>query len=326
MPTSNIIFGGLIGKIIGKNKYMSVIQKLFDSDFVKTFFKKTILIQYPDFIDVKKVVIKPYKKQIWGDTYHVVIEFRTQFITKDNKVKELPIFCSAHSDEPRENVFKALKYLWEQGFSKGFCTIPHPLFFSQEFNATFYRGVSGHNLYHYIRLNDREIIDEIIPKVAQWFAKLHKLPVDNAFNFNPENSRLKTVIPGSSHILRVIKNLYPEHFDLYQKAYKIFIQKEEEFLNSTKQRWIVHGDAHPENIIKMGRRKIGVIDFTDLCLSDFARDLGSFLQQIEFMIRRKMQDEPYVAKVKENFLENYLKSANIELTPDLQARIDNNFR
>jgi len=302
---------------------MNIIHNLFDEKYVIDLLKKEVLPKYPDFIDIKKVKIRSYKSHVWETTYHVVLEFKTSFLAKDGKTKILSIFCSTHSEEPRKNVYHALKYLWDNGFAKGFLTIPHPLFYSEYFNGVFYRGVSGRNLYHYIRIKDYREIETIIPKAAAWFAKLHKLPTANAYNFNEENSRIKTVIPGRDQILADIKKEYPAYYETYKKAYDIFIKKEEEFLSSTPQRWIVHGDAHPENIIKMGKKKLSIIDFTDICLSDFARDLGCFLQQIEFMVMRKINDEEYAKKIKNLFLENYFKNAKIKLDKSLQERIDN---
>ncbi|MDD5294970.1 MAG: aminoglycoside phosphotransferase family protein [Patescibacteria group bacterium] len=302
---------------------MNIIHNLFDEKYVIDLFKKEVLPRYPDFVDIKKVKVRAHKNHVGETTYHVVLEFKTSFLTKTGRIKILPIFCSAHSEEPRKNVYHALKYLWDNGFANGFLTIPHPLFYSEYFNGIFYRGVQGNNLYHYIREKDHKEIETIIPKAAAWFAKLHRLPTKDAYNFNEENSRIKTVIPGRDQILIDMKREYPAYYETYKKAYDIFIKKEEDFLASTPKRWIVHGDAHPENIIKMGKKKLAIIDFTDICLSDFARDLGCFLQQVEFMVMRKINDEEYAQKVKNLFLENYFKNAKIELDRGLRDRIDN---
>ncbi|MDD5071588.1 MAG: phosphotransferase [Patescibacteria group bacterium] len=302
---------------------MNIIHNLFDEKYVIDLLKKEVLPKYPDFIDIKKVKIRSHKSHVWETTYHVVLEFKTSFLAKAGKTKILSIFCSAHSEEPRKNVYHALKYLWDNGFAKGFLTIPHPLFYSEYFKATFYRGVSGNNLYHYIRKKDYKEIETIVPKAAAWFAKLHRLSTENAYNFNEENSRIKTVIPGSGQILLDIKKQYPAYYGAYKKAYEIFVKKEDDFLASTSEKWLVHGDAHPENIIKMGKKKLSIIDFTDICLSDFARDLGCFLQQVEFMLMRKINNEEYAEKIKNLFLENYFKNAKIKLDKGLQERIDN---
>ncbi len=300
---------------------MNIIWKLFEEDYVKKLFEEKVLPQYPDFKKIKNIKISAPKKHIWENTYHVVIAFNVFFVDKNNQEHHLPIYCSAHSDEPRKNVYDVLKYLWSHGFDKGNLTIPHPLFYSEKFRGTFYRGVEGKNLYHYIRQDDKKNIEAIIPKTADWFVKLHSLSTFDARNFNKENSRIKTVIPGKEHILERIKKDYPQYFEFYKKAYDNFIQQERDFFSKTCKRYLVHGDAHPENVIKMSERKIAVIDFTDLSLADFARDLGTFLQQVEYMIMRKIEDKNYAQKIKDLFLNTYLKNAKIKLDDNLQKRI-----
>lgn len=303
---------------------MNKIYQLFDKKFVKELFIKKILPLYPEFDKIKSIKIIPHKKGIWGkDYYHVVIEFKTIFILKNGKTKELPIFCAAHDSEPRKNVYTVLKFLWEHSFSKGHLSIPHPLFYSNEFRATFYRGVKGHNLYYYIKEDDRKNVEEILPKVAAWFAKLHNLNTTGARNFNKNNSRIKTVIPGDKKIFEKIKTEYPKYLYIYEKAYASFIKKENKYLNNPNNKHcLIHGDAHPENIIKMGKKKIGVIDFADMSLADPARDIGSFMQQLFYMTKRKTDDRRYANKLKKIFLDSYLKNAKIKMTDSFAQRIE----
>lgn len=301
---------------------MNLIHKLFDEQYVIELFKKELLPIYSDFSDIKRVKIIPHKKLIWDSTYHVVTEFKTRFVDKNGKTKDLPIFCSAHSNEPRKNVYLSLQFLWSNNFANGFLTIPHPLFYSDYFKATFYRGVKGNNLYYYIRNKNYKEIEKIIPKAAKWFLKLHMLATNVNYGFNVENSRIETVFPGKIHILDTIKEKYPEYHDTYKKMYEILIAREEEFLNSTSKKWLIHGDAHPENIIKMSENKIAAIDFTDICWSDFARDLGCFTQQVEYMIMRKIGDAKFAKKMKDLFLANYFYNAKIKLDEPLKRRIE----
>lgn len=302
---------------------MNKINWLFDEQFAVKLLKERVLKLYPDFAKIKKVKIIPHKKLIWEHTYHVVIEFESSFLTKEGKTVILPIFATAHSSEPRKNVYESLKFLWNSGFGKSYLTIPHPLFYSNDFKAVFYRGAEGKNLYQYIRQKNFKEIEAIAPKAAQWLLKLHKTPINKARNFNRQNSRIKTVVPGIRHIFKKVKESYPEYARFYQAAFKIFIGKENEFFKKTRKLWLIHGDAHPENVIKMGKKKIAVIDFTDLCLSDFARDLGSFSQQIEYMCNRKIGDPKYSEKIKKLFLSAYFKNAKIKLDDNLKERIEN---
>lgn len=301
---------------------MNKIYNLLDEQIVAKLIKERVLPQYPDFSDIKKIEIHPYKKLIWESTYHVVLEYNVSFVTQDKKIKTLPIVCTAHSGEPRKNVYSVLKFLWGKGFGHGDLTIPHPLFYSNFYRATFYRGVKGVTLYQFIKEKNYVEIEKIIPRAARWFVKLHRLPIKQAKNFNKKNSRIATVIPGSKYTLQKIKENSPQYYPACEKIFNILIAAEKTFFRSAKKRWLIHGDAHPENVIKMSERKTALIDFTDFCLADFARDLGAFLQQIEFMYKRKIGDDEYIAKLKKLFLDSYLKDAKIKLDDSLAKRIN----
>lgn len=302
---------------------MNKILQLFDEEFVVDYFKRELLPLYPAFTGIKRVNINPYKKMVWETTYHVVIGFDVYFLNELGHEKKIPVVCSAHSDEPRENVYTALKYLWAKKFSSHGVDLPRPLFYSEYFNGTFYRAINGENLLYYIKEKDTENIEKIVIKSAELFAKLHALPAGVEANFNPMNSRIRTVIPGTAMIFTEMTARYGDKYcpDL-QKLYDYFISQEEKFFHSGEELKLIHGDAHPENIIKTSEDRIGIIDFTDLCLSDPARDLGAFLQQIDYKIVMKMGDHEFADKMKEIFLNNYLISAGIELDRNLQERID----
>jgi aminoglycoside phosphotransferase (APT) family kinase protein len=303
---------------------MNIVLNLFDEILVKELFKHEVLPLYPDFSDIEKIIIKPWKKLIWTTTYHVVLEFETTFLKNDGSNITVPIYCTAHSSEPRKNVYEGLKYLWAGNFSSGDLNVPRPLFYSEVYNGTFYEGIVGENLYHYIKARQYDEVEKLIPKAAAWFYKLHSLPISSAQNFNQENSRIETVFPGLPHILDKIAGSSPAYLETYRQIYGILIDNEKDYLDKTYDRWLVHGDAHPENIIKMDEDKIAGIDFADLCLADFARDLGTFLQQLDYMCGRKIGDEAFTTKMKDLFLTSYLNLAeHVVLDEQLKARINN---
>lgn len=295
---------------------------LFDAQYIIKTYRKKILRRLK-FKSIKKINIEPHKKHIWDDTYHVVVEYKITFLKKRGGEKTISVFCTAHSSEPKKNIYEGLKFLWRNNYCRGKLTAPLPLFYSKFFKATFYVGVKGKNLYYYIKEKDFKNINYTVKQAAGWLAKLHNISTKKARNFNKDNSRIQTVKPGMNHIFEKIKSHYPLNYDNFKKAYTAVNKKEVEFLSKNKKRWLVHGDAHPENIIKTEKGKIVFIDFSDLCLSDFARDLGSFLQQIEFKIMRRIGDKKYAAKVKKIFLDNYFKNVKIKMDDNLAARIDN---
>ncbi|MDD4901401.1 MAG: phosphotransferase [Patescibacteria group bacterium] len=302
---------------------MNKILNIFDKNYVKDLFNREILPLYPCFEKIECIKIAPVKKNVWHSTYHVVVEFATTFLSRGGGLVELPIYFTAHSNEPRKNSFAALSFLWQAHFSQGDLVVPRPLFFSDDFNGFFYRGVQGQTLYYYIKNKDYKTIENVVIKSAAWFAKLHGVPATKADNFNPENSRIETVIPGIANVLQKINQAYPRYFDACKKIYEIIDREEKKYFAGRGKQSLIHGDAHPQNVIKIGENKISVIDFTDICLADFARDLGTFLQQLEFMASKKIDDAAYLEKIKNIFLENYLLHSKIKLSDYDRERINN---
>ena len=127
--------------------------------------------------------------------------------------------------------------------------------------------------------------------------------------------------PGHIHILGHVGEKYPEYKEVYKDVYDILIDREEKILADNKKLWLIHGDAHPENVIKMGKKKLALIDFGDMCVSDFARDLGTFIQQLEYMLMRNNIDNSISDKLTELFLNSYLEETRRNLDDDLKERI-----
>jgi thiamine kinase-like enzyme len=301
---------------------MNKILPLFDEAFVVDLFRKEVLPLYPTFSSINRVVIEPYKKLVWETTYHVVIGFDVFFGQAGGPETKIPIVCSAHSNEPRRNVFDVLNYLREKKLPSHGIDLPRPLFFSEHFNGIFYRALKGENLLHYIKHKDTANVERIAIASAQLLAKLHSLSVGPEANFNPNNARIATVIPGVEMIIREIKSRYQEKYyrDL-EKIYAYFISQEEKFRAQQTALILIHGDAHPENIIVTGEDRIGLIDFTDFCLADPMRDVAAFAQQLEYKIVGKWDKPDYASKIKEIFLNEYFFAAGLTRNENIEDRL-----
>lgn len=304
---------------------MNKARKLLDKDYVLSLFKRKILPLYPDFNKIDKIKIISHKKNIWISTYHIVFEYRVSFSNKNypqKRAKSFSFFVTAHSNEPRKNVHDVLTYLWDQGFSKGYLLIPKPLFYSKYFNASFYRGVQGENLLQIIKRGNKIEIEDMVKKTAQWLVKLHRLKVPSDLSYNKKNNKIKTVLPGYQEALRNLKEKHEgKYFTEVKKIYDCLIELEEDFFNLSHKEWLVHGDVHPENIIKISDRKIAFIDFADLCVSDFARDLGTFVQQLDYKLSQNNYSKVFINKVNKVFLEIYCQGAKIKYNARLEERI-----
>jgi len=309
-------------KTLAEN-HMNRIKKLFDENFVRELFTQEVLPHYPAFIAISRVDIKPYKDLIWETTYHVVIGFNTYFLKPTGEEVKIPIFCSAHSEEPRENIYQALQYLRAADFPTDLIDIPDPLFYSEYFRGTFYRGLKGENLLYYIKKKDFVTVTKIVAAPARLFARLHALKTEAKANFNPINSRIETVIPGVKRTLQEMAARYNGRYqDDLRGVYDYLIRQEEKYFATGGRLSLIHGDAHPENILVTSPERLGLIDFTDMCLGDPARDLGSFLQQLEYKITVKADEPAVVDDLKKLFLDTYSAVTGQELNNDLRERID----
>jgi len=72
---------------------MNKILQLLDEDFVRQYFDRELLALYPDFLEIVSVKIKPYKKLIWQTTYHVVVAFEIEFLTKKKESESIFLVC-----------------------------------------------------------------------------------------------------------------------------------------------------------------------------------------------------------------------------------------
>lgn len=296
------------------------ILDLFDERTILEIFNETILPLYPDFSAIDSVVINPKKNNVWSETYHVVIEYITRFVGPDGRRAEKSIFATAHDSEPRNVVFNNLKLLADNGFIDDEPISPRPLFHSPLYNATFYEGISGHTLYHYLRSDNRQEVISHLPAVASWFARLHSLDI-TAPGFTMNVQTVDLVVPGLEKVLQKINERSPHLLPIFESIYSEMISKEKKSIADKSNLRIIHGDAHAENVIITKNGQVAVIDFTDMTLSDFARDIGSFLQQLEFKIMNISTDASFAEQAKNLFLSNYIENAKIELTDDLAARI-----
>lgn len=314
--------GAALEKILAKN-HMNKILQLMDPEFMRELFSREVLPHYPAFKSISRIEVKPYKDLVWDTTYHVVVGFTTYFLKASGEEDKIPIICSAHSNEPRQNVYEALKYLWATGFPNDFIDIPDPLFYSDYFRGTFYRGLKGEDLLYYIKKKDWATVKKVVISAGKLFARLHSLPTLATANFNPLNARIKTVIPGMPKIFQEMGARYDHKYDdILKRIYDYLVKEEENFFTLGGQTVLIHGDAHPENILRTAEDRIGLIDFTDVCLGDAARDLGSFCQQLEYKIVTKAGEKDYAPIMKKLFMDNYLEAANLKLTPDWERRID----
>lgn len=290
---------------------------LLDQNFLINLFQKKIPPKIIKNNKIDYIAIKIFKRK-FGKTsfYHIVANYTLYF--KNKKVRPISIFCNANSKESRQGAFLALQYIWDNDFSSQKLGYPQPLFYNKRLRGMFYIGARGQNLYQYII--DPEVkfnqLKKMVSLTGIWLAKLHSLPTDQAKNFNPIQSKIATVLPGPKHFLAIISKEHKKYPSYYHQTKELFdkINALEKILTKKSEKYIIHGDFHPENIIyDKGKGKLSVIDYTDCCLADFTRDLGTFQQQLGYMAKEYLPARQ-IRQLQKIFIKSYLKTRKIKLS------------
>ncbi|MFH1030833.1 MAG: aminoglycoside phosphotransferase family protein [bacterium] len=285
---------------------------------LKTFFEGAMAIK-----DIRKIV---YKEVRGNFDYTLVIEFEMEILFDDRKTKTKSIFCKAHSDERKNKSTLYMELLYKNGFNKGLYHVPRPLTYIPEFRAGFYEGVRGHNLLYFLSQKDHEKIKTIVKDAANWIKKLHDFELKKLDHLKITASKIEDNRPPIKQVFAKMKQKFPQ---LYENFFPLYVETrkyEAKFLkelNRQEKTKLIYADYHPENVIvpSHSQKGICVIDFTDLALGDPYRDVGTFMEQVEFMARKFMpRDE---AKYwKKFFLDEYIRINNLKMTTRDYQRIN----
>ncbi|MAG29037.1 hypothetical protein CL632_02735 [bacterium] len=291
---------------------MKPIEQLFDPKFAKQYLEK----HAPNFTsehNLSGLTVKSIKRNIGGDFYHVVIQYDAPSLGHTS------IFCTAHAEEDRNIAFRALSFINKHGFKGKDVFLPNPLFFDKKLKVFCYQGVDGKNLLYYITQQKTDL-SRYLKQAAHWIAALHQTPINKTKNFNPANSYIKTAIPAD-YFLPKINRLFPNNYQEIKSQFEKLVKFEEKNISTLNRKYLIHGDFHPENvIINASDGKVSVIDFTDICLADWTRDVGSFMQQLRYM-SRGMRNDDETKKYQQLFMNEYLTTLNIKKTTAIEKRI-----
>lgn len=256
--------------------------------------------------------------------YHIVNTYKVRVEKPAIHTTIAQLYCTAHSNGSRKKAARALSFLYKNGFAEGRYRVPQPLGYDPLRRALFYKGFVGPSLL--TRLKLRRMTVPSIELAAGWLAHLHAVqarPGKNALNTG--NSRISTMEPGAHYFLPRIAQWVPKKYPRFKELYDGLQKGEERWFARHKKQWLIHGDMHPDNIIiakgEDGDYFAGGIDFTDICLGDFARDIGTFLYDVHEVLRKRSSKQ-FVQHVQRVFLRKYLGDSGRTLTKDLIRRIN----
>lgn len=274
---------------------MLPIEKLEDAEFMKDLFwkkRKQIDPRIKKIIDLSYKRIKFYQEK---DFQHAVINYLLRFFDHVDWQQYLKIYASAHSDGSRARTFKIMQHIHSHGFGlREKYSSTKPLFYYPPLKSSFHQELMGENLI-YVYKNHPGLLPAAAAEAGVCLAKFHALPLpaDPPLKRYPLNN--KQLDP--SKIIKRTKDAFLAEKTFIQKAFQeimIFFDSHPHLFKNTV---FSHGDFHLENIIigavfemkPIKIKKVGIIDYTDVCYADRGLDLGSFMQKLLFIADYKLK-------------------------------------
>ena len=291
-----------------------------DEVFVKNCLNQNLAKYYLDFVEVKNLVLHAYKKHFGKTSAVFVVAYRVEYLAQDGSIKKVKLVATGHSDGSRKLAFAKLNYLYNHGFDTGKYLVTKPLFYLEENLAFVYEASIGHRLFSFFKADEYLDLANSLTLAAAWVKKLHHLEIDDTFTW-----QVFIINKTGANIQNFLANISNANLALGSRFEKMLekIKHYEKLFSVTFQPCLVYGDYHPENVIltSLDTNKIKMIDFTDVALGDPMLDLGSFLQQLDFMGHRFFS-RAKVNYEKEYFVTSYFGQKLENIPPEFFPRIN----
>lgn len=289
--------------------------KLVDKDFVIELLNKKLSKFYDDFVEIKDLQLDPYKRHLGVTSAVFVVEYKIKYLSNDKKTKEIDVFVSAHSDGSRRGAYKKTKALYDHGFDRGQFRVTKPLFFLPAQKAFFYVSSPGRSFFNFFTQDTSANFKPAMKLITAWVKKLHDLEIDK-IDFDWPTFHIVDMVPAPKKFIKDFKNDNPKLGKIVEELVISMDQMEKQARKSMPKQ-LVYGDYHPENVImaSLKAREIEMIDFTDIAIGDPMMDIGTFIQQFDFMghnfvSRKKIND--YKNYFVESYFDKKFKDIDIE--------------
>ncbi|PWB38831.1 MAG: hypothetical protein C3F02_01950 [Parcubacteria group bacterium] len=296
--------------------------QVWDKDFIIKLLNEKLGQYYADFKSVAELEVIPYKKHLGMTSAVFVANYKIKYLSQNKNIKKLEIFVSAHSDGSRQQAYRKNKFLFDHGFNQGNLRVTRPLFYLAENKAYFYQAASGHRLFSFFRKNPGADLRPVFSLLAAWIKKLHSFRYQGA-DFSWPTFTIAKMIPEPARFINDFGRHDQPLGALAQRLYDKLAKVERNY-QSVVALQLVYGDNHPENVIieSLETDHLEMIDLTDIALGDPMLDLGTFLQQFDFMghnyiSREKMNQakiffvESYFGQNLEQIDINYINRINL---------------
>ena len=215
----------------------------------------------------------------------------------------LKLFIGAASNDSKLRAYHNLNWLRAHGFDQGDLQVIKPIVYLQDLKALVYEASEGQTLYWHLkrRPSYEQLLGPLLLS-ARWLQKLHQITASDlppTMSANNDQSIIKSLRRAQEKY----QSLSPEQGEKITSvltAIHSFLPSHD---TSTS---LIYGDYHPENIIlhQLDTHRLIMIDLSDVTLGNPYRDVGTFVQQFDFMSQPWLL-RPDINNLKRYFVEQY---------------------
>lgn len=299
------------------------VNKGLDYDFVEALMKSIAQKHFPDFASIEKVHHVRHKRRVGKHNSTFIYSYYISGSKKDGSAIEKHLIYSSHSDASRLAAFNNMNLLNASGFNddRTYMAVV-PLEYVPDVHALIYEATDGKTLYQHMSQHTARELDPLLHLVAAWIRKFHtfklkpdvlsQIPLASSSIANWNADELQAEVEKAStsqgEKLRYFNETY---FSLEKK------------LHDHLEPRLIYGDLHPENVITetLAPKSLTLIDFTDVSRGDPMRDIGTFIQQLQFM-GAQFYAQADTEHLKQFFIEQYFGKPLAEIDQELLDRIN----
>jgi len=283
---------------------------IFDQTYLKNLLSRALKVKR-----FKKISIYPVKVRLTPTFEHVVLAVKARLPSG----KTFGLYAMGHSSGIKKNLYHILKFLKARVDKTGL-DVPEPLVYDPKTKSIVYKELNGPNLYALLEKKKTGLLP-IFRQFGTSMAKMHSLTPSKILK--PHNLDMRELDP--SNILADIKKRNKSLYMRINKAKSRLSHAKAKLLKSKRDRVVVHGDLHPENVIILNHDyknpKLGMIDVENASLDEREYDLGSFLEQVEIMAT-PFYKKSQIQSFQRAFLNAYLEQAKLKPDASMEKQIN----
>ena len=223
-----------------------------------------------------------------------------------------------------KKVFDLSTYLFSSGFDQGPVRVPRPLYHSPSNNFFIYEEAVGKTLFDLVEHHKLNLVEinNVIDKIAQGMAKLHKLSAKIDLGQAFIRDQLSILDTGLSKIEHQDKEEVKRYSNLYDKLIKTSKKMTNDFCQ------VIHADFQATNVVVDPQLSfIVILDFERSFLGDPAFDVGTFLGYTSLMLSYHFGSD-HSRQCLNLFIDRYLaniKDEDFALDLGLRSKFYQNF-